>query len=994
MAVDHSEKRLEEAIEESLLKNGGYTKGHSQDFNKAYALDTKTLFNFLKETQRHKWKELKKIHGNKIKDKLLQRINRVIKKRGMLNTLRDGIKDYGIHFDLVYFAPANNLNPKTMELYQKNKLKVTRQLYYSNNNQNSLDMVLSVNGFPLVTIELKNQLTNQTVEDAKLQYKKDRNPNETLFQFNRRALVHFAVDTNLAYMTTKLAGDNTTFLPFNKDHNKGAGNPPNPNGYRTSYLWEDIWQKNSLLDILARFMHLKEEEKTKNGKTYTKKIMIFPRFHQLDAVRRLIFDVKEYGSGRNYLVQHSTGSGKSISIAWLSHHLSNLHNQQDDLIFDSIIVITDRRVLDKQLQDTIYQFERTSGVVEKIDEDSAQLAAALEQGSKIIITTLHKFPYVLEKIGQLPERSYAVIADEGHRSQSGDLSKSLKMALSPDEEVDNYQEAVVKDMEETGPKENLSFFAFTATPKAKTLDKFGTTMGNENEKKPFHLYSMRQAIEEGFILDVLQNYTTYNTYYRLAKQIDDDPEIDKKKAKRAIAKYVSSHPHNIAEKTKVMAEHYNRVTKHKINGKAKAMVVTSSRLQAVRYKLAFDEYIKEQSFTGVTPIVAFSGTVTDPDTGKEYTEAGMNGFSQDELPKKFATDKYQILIVANKYQTGFDQPLLHTMYVDKKLTGLSAVQTLSRLNRTHPAKHDTFVLDFVNEIETIQKSFQPYYEQTILEEATNPNLLYDLKYKLDDFQIYWGSEVEKFNSVFFKPEFRQNAEDQGLLNSYLDPAVERYRDLPEEEQDEFKSTLKTYVRQYSFLAQIVPFKDKELHKFHAYAKFLLRKLPKKDKSSQISLDNEVTLEYYRLDMTNEEETIELIKEDGTVRGPNHAGTGKPQEEEKTHLSKVIEIFNEHFGTDFTEADKLFVDQIEEDMMEDEQLAKQARNNSKDNFKYAINKEFNKKLYKRMDKNQKMFTKIMNDDDLQDAIKEYLLNKVYDALSEENEAGKEREKASY
>jgi type I restriction enzyme R subunit len=992
MPVDHSEKTLEEAIEESLLNEGGYTKGYSQDFNQAYALDTKTLFNFLKETQPESWKDLKKVHGDKIEDKLLQRLSRVIKKRGMLNTLRDGITDYGVDFDLVYFAPANNLNPKTMKLYQQNKLKVTRQLYYSNNNQNSLDMVLSVNGFPLITIELKNQLTNQTVEDAKVQYKKDRNPNETLFQFNRRALVHFAVDTNQAYMTTKLAGDNTTFLPFNKGHNKGAGNPPNPNGYKTSYLWKDIWQKDSLLDILARFMHLKEEEKTKNGKTYTKKIMIFPRFHQLDAVRKLTFDVREYGAGNNYLVQHSTGSGKSISIAWLSHQLSNLHNRQDDLIFDSVIVITDRKVLDKQLQDTIYQFERTSGVVEKIDQDSSQLAQALEQGSKIIITTLHKFPHVLEKIGELPERNYAIVADEGHRSQSGDLSKSLKIALSPEEEVDSYQEAVLKDMEEVGPKDNLSFFAFTATPKAKTLEKFGTT-NDEGEKKPFHLYSMRQAIEEGFILDVLQNYTTYNTYYRLAKEIEDDPELEKKKAKKAIAKYVSSHPHNIAEKTKIMVDHYDRMTKHKINGKAKAMVVTSSRLQAVKYKLAFDKYIKEQGLTGINPIVAFSNTVTDPDSGKEFTEAGMNGFSQDELPKKFATDKYQILIVANKYQTGFDQPLLHTMYVDKKLTGLSAVQTLSRLNRTHPGKHDTFVLDFVNEIETIQKSYQPYYEQTILEEATNPNLLYDLKYKLDDFQIYWDSEVEKFNSVFFKPEFRQKTEDQGLLNSYLDPAVERYRDLPEEEQDEFKSTLSAYVRQYSFLAQIIPFKDETLHKFHAYAKFLLRKLPKKDSDSRIALDNEVTLEYYRLDMTNEEETIELVKEDGEVKGATDIGTAKQQEEEKTLLSKVIEIFNEHFGTDFTRADKLFVDQIEEDMIADEKLAKQARNNSKDNFKYAINKAFNKKLYKRIDKNQNMFTKIMNDDDLQDALKEYLLNKVYDELSDDMDVS-DREDISY
>lgn len=981
MVVDHSEKTFEEAIEEYLL-NHGYQKGYSEDYNQEWGIDTRTLFEFIQDTQADEWKNLKKVHGDKAEEKFLYRLDRVIKQRGILDVLRRGVTDYGIHFNLVYFAPASGLNPEIMKLYNKNILKVTRQLHYSLKNNNSLDMVLSVNGFPLVTIELKNHLTGQTVENAKIQYKKDRDPGELIFQFNRRSLVHFAVDPDLAYMTTRLAGDKTFFLPYNKGYENGVGNPPNPDGYKTAYLWSGIWNRDSLLDIFGRFMHLNKEEKMENGRRKVNEIMIFPRFHQLDAVRKMVFDVRENGVGKNYLVQHSTGSGKSITIAWLAHHFSSLHNKNDQLIFDSVIVITDRKILDQQLQETIYQFEHKHGVVQKINKDSTQLAKALESGSKIIITTLHKFPYVIEKIGSLPERKYAVIIDEGHRSQSGELATSLKKVLvnseqEEDDEEYTYEDEIANTLEKQGRQPNLSFFAFTATPKAKTLERFGV-IDEEGNPHPFHLYSMRQAIEEGFILDVLQNYTTYKTYYKVAKKIEDDPEVDKKKGSRAIARFVSLHPHNIAQKTEIMMEHFYRVTRHKIAGKAKAMVVTSSRLHAVRYKKAFDKYIRENGYNEVNTLVAFSGTVKEKDIDKEYTEAGMNGFPQDELRERFNTDDYHVLIVANKYQTGFDQPLLHTMFVDKKLSGIAAVQTLSRLNRTHKGKHDTFVLDFVNEAEEIQEAYKPYYEQTIVEETSDPNLLYDLKYKLDDYNIYWHSEVEKFNSVFYDNTKKDQADAQGLLNAYLDPAVERYRERDEEEQADFKSTLTTFVRQYAFLLQIIPFKDIELHKLYSYGRFLLKKLPRENNSGMISLDNDVTLEYYRIEETFSGDN--RISETEEIRGTTHAGSGKKQEEEKEALSEIIKIFNDHFGAEnFTEADKLFVDQIQEDMMNDETLARQAKNNTKDNFRYVFDNAFMKKAMGRMNKNQKVFAKMMNDEDFQSAIKVYLLEQVYEGL---------------
>ena len=783
MPVDHREKAFEEAIEYSLLTDGGYVKADPANFDRERCLDPTILIPFIQETQPKEWQYLENSIKANAETVLLDDLCKTMDSQGGLNVLRHGFKCYGKLFRVAYFAPASGMNPDLKAAYDANRLTVTRQLHYSTTSEQSIDLLLSLNGIPIATAELKNPLSGQNVDNARYQYMHDRDPREKIFEFKKRTLVHFAVDPDLAYMTTQLKGGSTYFLPFNKGNGTGAGNPENPEGYKTSYLWEQIWQRDSFLDILARFLHLETMERTIGGKIIRRETMIFPRYHQLDSVRKLEAHTQAAGPGTNYLIQHSAGSGKSNSIGWLSHRLASLHNKQDEKIFDSVVVITDRLVLDRQLQDTIYQFEHKQGVVEKIDEQtkSTQLANALQKGVPIIICTIQTFPFVTDKAAEFPERKYAVIIDEAHSSTSGESAADLKGVLAGEsikkqakeeaeaEGLADYEEEILRTMAKRGKQPNISFFAFTATPKYKTLEVFGHP-GTDGKPVPFHLYSMRQAIEEGFILDVLKNYTTYKTYYRIIKSIEDDPDVDKKKAAKALARFMSLHPYNIAQKTEVMVEHFRTFTRHKIGGKAKAMVVTSSRLHAVRYKQSFDKYISEKGYTYIKTLVAFSGTVIDPDIkDKTYTEVGMNlGIKEKELPGKFASGEYQVLLVAEKYQTGFDQPFLHTMYVDKRLSGVQAVQTLSRLNRTAAGKEDTFVLDFVNDTSEICESFQPYYEQPFIGEEVDPHKLYEIQSQMDEQHIYFKDEVEKFCQVFFKPKTIQSPSDHAMMNSILE----------------------------------------------------------------------------------------------------------------------------------------------------------------------------------------------------------------------------------
>lgn len=994
MSSNYKEIAFETTIENYLI-SAGYSKRSSTFFDPKKSLDPSLILDFIKQTQPKEWDYLKSIKKNETEQTLLDSLCHALdsEHEGCLMVLRHGFKCYGKLFRVAYFKPPTRLNPETQKLYAANRLTSTRQLSYSGKHNRTLDLVLSLNGIPIATAELKNPMTGQTWCNAVKQYQNDRDPNDLIFQFKKRTLVHFALDTDEVYMTTKLAGKATKFLPFNKGDGNGAGNPENPNGYKTAYLWEDIWQRDTFLDIIARFIHIESKEVKLGDKKITKEKMIFPRYHQLDSVCKLVNDSRKNGPGNNYLIQHSTGSGKSLSIAWLAYRLSSLHDENDNKIFNSVVVVTDRLVLDQQLQNTIFQFEHKQGVVEKIDDDSTQLSNALKTGFPIIITTLQKFPFVSEKIGELPNRKYAVIIDEAHSSQGGESAKELKGVLagasikqeikekSEEETILDSEEEILKVMLQRGKQPNISFFAFTATPKYKTLEVFGNP-GPDGKPRPFHLYSMRQAIEEGFILDVLQNYVTYKTYYRLNKSIADDPEVEKRKAARALARFVSFHPHNIAQKTEVMVEHFWHFTRHKIGGKAKAMVVTSSRLHAVRYKQAFDEYISKKGYA-IKTLVAFSGTVVDDKVpGLSYTEVGMNnGIKEKELPEKFETGEYQVLLVAEKYQTGFDQPLLHTMYVDKRLSGLRAVQTLSRLNRIHSGKEDTFILDFVNETKEIQDAFQPYYEQTTVGEQADPNQLYELKARLDSYQVYYIAEVEEFAKIFYKPKEKQTSVDHAKMNACLDPAVKRFNDL-DDKQEEFRKALTAYKNLYSFLSQIIPFQDADLEKLYTYARFLLTKLPKRN-GPKYSFDEEIKLEYYRLQKISEGSIKLKTAEEAPISGPTSVGTGI-ERGTKIKLSRLIDVLNERFGSNLKLGDQLFFDSIEEDAISNPDLHQAALVNTMENFGYVFKKVVQNLFLDRMDQNEELTAKFLNEKEFRDLVIEYLLRDVYTKIRLENE----------
>ena len=972
--MDTSERRFEEEIEYSLTHFGTsqfdlYESRDPSGYDRQLGLYPRDLLDFVRETQPQQWERLERIHGEKAGEKFCKRVAKQLDDRGVVEVLRRGVEDLGARFKLVFFAPGSDLNEVLAEKYWANRMTVVRQLHYSTKNENSVDTVLFVNGIPVVTLELKNQLTGQTYRNAIDQYKRSRPAREVLFGLNRRAVVHFAVDTDEAWMTSKLAGMDTVFLPFNRGFDNGAGNPPVPGKYRTSYLWEEVLAKDSLLDILHRFVQFIPHESDRR-----KDKLIFPRYHQLDAVRAHVADAKDNGAGKNYLVQHSAGSGKSNTIAWLAHHLSNLHDEQQRAVFDSIIVITDRRVLDKQLQDTIYAMDHTAGVVVKVDKNARQLTEALADGVKIIISTLQKFPFVdVSQIATSGKR-FAVVVDEAHSSQTGEASERLKQVLadtatagkeSEEDLLDRYaaaeaqveaeqleiDEQIAEELRAQGRQQNLSFFAFTATPKQKTLEIFGTPVPDATPV-PFHVYSMRQAIEEGFILDVLKNYTTYQTFYRVGKTTADDPEYSTKQANKALGKYLSLHPYNLRQKAEIIIEHFRANVAHKIGGNAKAMLVTGSRLHAVRYYFAFRNYIKQMGYTDLGVLVAFSGTVEDK--GAEYTEEQLNQIPEAELPEKFATGEYQLLLVAEKYQTGFDQPLLHTMYVDKKLHGVKAVQTLSRINRMHPGKTDTFVLDFVNTAEDIQKSFQDYYISTGITEETDPNVVYDLYHFLASYHLWTDKEIEGFTKVFFTESKKQTNLDFSRLNAYLDPAVARFDELTEEDKLEVRARINKFNRNYDFLTHIIRYDDERLHRFAAYAKLLVRKLHIEGDPTP-HLEDEVSLQYYRLQQVYEG-SIELEDEEGQLA--NNPDTGGASEDEKDNLSNIISKLNERWGTEFTHMDKV-IEQLTEDMIEDAEVKARAHN-SMDMFSIVYAERIQDIMLERMNQNQDFAIKYLSD----------------------------------
>ncbi|MEN6414698.1 MAG: DEAD/DEAH box helicase family protein [Veillonellales bacterium] len=896
-----SEQVLESTIADFLTDSPLYSVRSSADFSLDELLDVGALIDFVRETQPKEWKKYAREFPQNTELVFAQLTAEMINARGTLEVLRKGFGTHGATFKLVYFKPASGDNADHLEKYEKNRFAVVRQFHYSKKTPDkSLDMVILLNGIPLLTMELKNHFTGQNVRHAITQYIKTRDPREP---FLKACLVHFAVDDDAVFMTTGLANGNTKFLPFNRD----IKNPVIEGKFASSYLWEEILQADSLLNILQSYLHWVKDEKT------GKERLIFPRYHQLDAVRALLADARAHGPGKNYLIQHSAGSGKSNSIAWLAHQLANLFNDQNEPVFDSVIVITDRRILDKQLQDTIEQFQQIKGVVTKIDKNTKQLIKALVRGDKIIISTLQKFGFI-EELDSLPGKKFAIIVDEAHSSQTGENVKDLKLALTTEAQLTAVIEQDEENREDSDPVEeeltriivarqklpHLSFFAFTATPKPKTMELFGIPdAGSKTGYRAFHYYTMRQAIAEGFILDVLKNYVTYKTYFELIEneKADDQKEFEKLKAKRLLVGYVDSHEHAIRKKAHIMLNHFMEKTIHKINGTAKAMVVTRSRAHAVLYKLAFDQIIKEEGYP-IGCLVAFSGTVEIG--GTKYTEESMNGPKAKDISETFKGADYRALIVANKFQTGFDQPLLHTMYVDKKLGGVSTVQTLSRLNRTGPpSKQDTMILDFVNTQEEVQRDFQDYYQATDLDKGTNPTKLYNMKYELEKMGVYTPEDVAQFIELFVGKKLKSE-KLQPLFQKIVD---ERYVRLSREDKGTFRKELSSYVRQYAFVSQIVTFIDVELEKLYLFAKLLLKQLPYEAETLPRVVAEMVDMDKYRV-QEEENGSILLSPEDATLENTSNDGHKGRKEDEKELLQIIVTELNEKFQIEFDEGDRV------------------------------------------------------------------------------------------
>ena len=954
------------------------------DYDRGLCLIRRDALDFVLASQPREWKRLRQHHGEDVEERFLRRLASEIERRGALDVLRNGIKDMGCKYQMAYFRPASGLNEETRRLHAANLFSVARQLRYSEKNESSLDLALFLNGVPIFTAELKNPLTGQNVQDAMRQYKTDRDPREPLLA-GGRCLAHFAVDPDLVYVTTRLAGPQTRFLPFNQGKFGGAGNPPVPptrNGYPTSYLWEETWSRDSVLDLLRQFIHEVREEVHKGNGT-GKRLLIFPRYQQLDCVRRLVADARERGTGRRYLIQHSAGSGKTFTIAWLAHQLSTLHDANDSRVFDSIVVITDRRILDRQLQTAMRQFEQTLGVVENIDKTSRQLKTALESGKTIIVTTLQKFPVIAQEIGELPGQRFALIVDEAHSSQSGEGSRGPKAVLasaslaaaeaeeagaeSPEEEVTNRAQ---RDMETRKQPPNVSTFAFTATPKSRTLELFGVKRP-DGTFAPFHLYSMRQAIEEGFILDVLENYATYKVYWRLFKKIADDPRYDKDKAIYLLKSFADLHPHAIGEKVQIMLEHFTAKAQSQIGGKAKAMIVTRSRLHAVRYKLAVDERVGELGYP-FKALVAFSGTVKDG--GQSYTESGMNGFREAQTARTFDQPEYRLLIVANKFQTGFDQPLLHTMYVDKKLGGVNAVQTLSRLNRVHPDKPGAMVLDFANESDEIKAAFQPYYETTLLSEATDPNLLYEVQDRLAEFPVFTDADVEDFATVYFRPDSKQEQ-----LYAALAPVVERFRTLDAEERDDFRRALVEYTRLYAFLAQVLTFFDSDLEKLHAFARYLRRLLPADREELPREIQQNIDMESYRIRRTG----IGKVPLEPNAKPLDPMRTKDTRErtpDQLEVLSRIIAELNERFGIELGPEHRITLGRMMERLEEDAGLDLAAKVNTRENVRIAFDHKVEQVIQEIVDVNFDLYKRITDDPSFGQVIKNHLFDRYLQSHS--------------
>ena len=976
----YTETNFEDHIEERLNQSG-YRSLSPADYDRYSCLISEEVLGFIRDTQPDEFRKLEYQHGAGTPEKFLARIEAQIERRGVLDVLRKGVKDRGCNFHLTYFRPSSGMNPDHQRLHALNRFTLIRQLKYSQRDEKSLDMALFLNGLPLVTMELKNSLTGQVVADAEKQYKEDRDPREPLFKF-KRCLVHFAVGNEKVSMTTRLAGGETRFFPFNK----GIENPVNEDGHKVAYLWEDILQPDNLLDLIENFIHEQEvtekvyDHALNDVKDVKTRILVFPRYHQLDVIRELKAAIVAEGVGHNYLIQHATGSGKSNSIAWLAHLLTHLYRSPTDTnrIFDSVIVVTDRRVLDKQLQETIKQSEQVEGVVHRVDRDSAQLRGFLESGKDIIISTIQKFSVIAETIGELKSKTFAVIIDEVHSSQTGEAARNLRASLSrgieadkgaddDGAEVSDMDARIIREMELRGAQDHISYFGFSGTPKNKTLELFGRR-DEDGTFLPFHVYSMKQSISEGFTLDVLQNYNTFKRYFQLVKNAEEDKVYETARTLRALTNYVDLQPHSIETKTKIMLEHFVEHTAKTIGSKGRAMLITRSRLHCVRYKLEFGEQMREMSLP-YGCLVAFSGAVHDTDNGQDYTENGMNGLAPGvSIPDTFKSPEYRILIVSNKFQTGFDEPMLHTMYVDKRLDGLQCVQALSRLNRVAEGKTDTLVLDFVNEPDGIQAAFQQYYETTMLAEETDSNRLYDLQRRLEDFNLYNDDTIYRFCLVFYDPE-----QPDERLQGILDEVVERWSDREEEEREEFRSALQSYIRLYGYISQLITFKDADWEKLYVFARGLNKKLPKREAPDVSDVLSSVDLDSFRLQKIHSDLQLKLESEDSELSGIG-SGEGIIADPDEDLLSNIIQALNNAHQADFTDEDKVDIDTIRRRVNENEDLRQVMEgDNTESNRHYKFGQVLDTILLDFVNNKVELFNKLSKPE-----VKEYLKSRLYRA----------------
>lgn len=937
MAIEEmNEKRFEQDIESSLLEHG-YLKG-ADVYNPDFAVFQNTLIDFIKDTQPKAWNRFVIANNINPERKFLIAFNNAVDQFGLLHVIRKGFKHRGIPFRIIYFKPETNMNEEDIMHYHANRIEVYRQWFYSKANHKSVDMLISINGIPLFALELKNQYTGQNIDNSISQWMNDRDPRELCFQFNTRILAFFGVDHNEVKVSTKLNGLDTYFLPFNQGSNGpgkegGAGNPANPNGYPTSYLWEEILERDSILDILSKYLNI--DETVEDGERKVK--LIFPRYHQIDAVRKLIKDVGNNGVGKNYLINHSAGSGKSNTIAWTAYKLASLHVNNKD-VFSSVIVVTDRKALDRQLQATISSIDHQIGSVVTIDKDknSKDLRDAINDGSRLIVTTLQKFPIIYKEINKSDGNNYAIIIDEAHSSQTGTAAKKLRVALADttealkefadleeiEEDKVDTEDKIIQELISQGKHKNLSFFAFTATPKPQTLEMFGDEM-IDGGFHAFHIYSMKQAIEEGFILNVLDNYMTYKTCFRIAKTSVDNPEMPSSRTSKAIKNYENLHPYNINKKADIILETFMGTTKNKIDGKGKMIVVASSRLAAVLYYKEIKKLIEEKGYQNdVDALVAFSGTINYD--GIDYTESNINTrkdgstISESQTVDEFHNN-FDILVVAEKYQTGFDEPLLHTMVVDKKLRGIKAVQTLSRLNRTHKDKNDTFVLDFINSNEDILEAFQPFYQEISLENEVNTDKLYVLQNEIHQMNIYSPEDVEKFCAEYYK-KGKQDNNALGRVTSILKPVCDVYNSKEQNTKYLFRRKIRSLVRWYNYISQVIRMFDIELHKEYIFCSYLIKLLPK-DEKENIDLSGKIKLEFYKLSKTFEGE-IKLNETNSTyVDGKDRESDGK---DAKKPLEEIIKKINDRYKGEFTDGDKVLVETLENKLMSNSKLINNAR----------------------------------------------------------------------